>query len=496
MVGTILDIVLWLLSSNVATVEAEDKSEDHNEKDNSKEISITKESTKPCNNHPNAKNFILAFSLCTTFPNLLMRQPPSALKSLGGIKIISTLVIITLHVQQFALNFFPAISQNSYLQQLASRLIFQPMMSVTFAIEIFFVVSGTLSAYLTLKDIEKHKRFRLNYFYLNRFFRLSPLLYFYTLIAYKLSAQFGQGPLWYSIDANACVNTWWYILLYLGNTSYMQSNINGMITCLGMTWHVSADMQLFIVSPIFIVLLYYFEYIGLAVVAIAMIGTTAIVGYVAATNGHWAAMFYNPQVIQQVTGFYNQAFNRFNGYMTGILLGYILYKKYNIATLPIRNFSKQLIYTLLWVVGIMLCLVTMFGTYPVYGFAYHFSDFENVTFLMFSGLAWSIGIAIIIYICNTGYGGMVNSFLSLPGWEPLVKLNYGVTLCHVMMMFCIVGTLQGGLKYTDTVFAMILVFTLVLSYSFSAITAVFVEQPISKVVSLCFKLAGVEGRSK
>ena len=115
---------------------------------------------------------------------------------------------------------------------------------------------------------------------------------------------------------------------------------------------------------------------------------------------------------------------------------------------------------------------------------------------MFSGLAWSIGIAIIIYICNTGYGGLVNSFLSLPGWEPLVKLTYGVAMCNHLVLFYIVGTLQSSLKYTDTVFGMILVFTLVLSYGVSAITAVFVEQPIYKVVSLCFKLAGVEIRSK
>ena len=52
------------------------------------------------------------------------------------------------------------------------------------------------------------------------------------------------------------------------------------------------------------------------------------------------------------------------------------------------------------------------------------------------------------------------------------------------------------MKHTDTVFAMILVFVVVLSYFVSAITAVFVEQPIFNVVSLCFKLAGIETRSK
>ena len=102
----------------------------------------------------------------------------------------------------------------------------------------------------------------------------------------------------------------------------------------------------------------------------------------------------------------------------------------------------------------------------------------------------------MIYNCNTGYGGVVNSFLSWPGWEPLIKLTYGVTLNHMMIMLCVVGTLQSGLKYTNTVFAMVVVFIVVLSYSVAAITAVFVEQPLSQVVSLCFKLAGVETRFK
>ena len=169
-------------------------------------------------------------------------------------------------------------------------------------------------------------------------------------------------------------------------------------------------MQLFIFSPIFIILLYYVQYVGLAAVAITMIAATATVGYVSAINGYWAAIFYNPQILHQLTGLHVQIFYRTNSYLTGILLGYILYKKYNLATLPIANYSKQLIYALLWIIAIVLCLVTMFGTYGEYSFIHHFSDMENVVYLMFSGLAWSIGIAIIIYICNTGYGGAVNSF--------------------------------------------------------------------------------------
>ena len=498
MVGTIIDIVVKILSSNAITYAGSSKSENtvcsiNHFKDINKE-NLSEPTKITINNSRTIKSFILSFSLYTTVPNLLTRQSPSALKALGGIKIICNLIIITFHVQQFTVPLFPYTLQNSYLQQLSSKLIFQPIINADFAVETFFVISGTLSAYLAFKDIERHKRFRVAYFYLNRFFRLSPLLYLYTLIAYKLSARFGQGPAWFPFDAHVCKDNWQYVLLYLGNTGLIHSDL--MWTCMGMTWHVATDMQMFIFSPIFIILLYRVQYVGLAAVTITMIAATATVGYLSAVNGYWAAMMYNPRAAQQATSLYSKPFYRARSYLTGLLLGYILYKKYNIGTLPIGNYSKWLIYALLWTIGVVLCLATMFWTYGEYSFAYHFSNMENVMFLMFSGLTWSIGIAIIIYICNTGYGGVVNSFLSWPGWEPLVKLNYGINLNHMMVLLYVVGTLQSSLKYTNIMFAMIMIFIVVLSYSVSAITAVFVEQPLSRVVSLCFTLAGIKTRSK
>ena len=498
-VGTTVDIMLWILPSNVmVTSEADSKlansiSGENNLKDTGKEnMSVpTKKAMNANSLIINIKHYILAFSLYNTVPNLLREQPTSALKALGGIRVISTFIVIINHVYRCISLFYPATSQNFYMKHLPTRLIFQPILNASFATEIFFVVSGTLSTYVILKDMEKHKRFRLKYFYLKRFLGLSPLLYFYTLVSYKLSAQFGQGPVWQNYISNGCVNTWWYNLLYLTNTIPHLKDM-----CITQAWHISADMQLFIFSPIFISLLYHVQYVGLAAVAITMIAATATVGYVSAANGYWAAQYYDPQLLQQVIRLHVKPFYRINMYFTGILLGYILYKKYNIATLPIANYSKRLIYALLWIIAIALCFVRIFGTYRVYNFTYHFSDLENVIFLMFSGLALSIGIAIIIYICNTGYGGVVNSFLSWPGWEPLVKLSYGVALCHILVLCYILGTLQSSLKYTGTVYAMLAVFTIISSYAVSAITAVFVEQPIFNVLSLWFKSAGKEAHFK
>ena len=80
--------------------------------------------------------------------------------------------------------------------------------------------------------------------------RLSPMYYLFTFIAYKLSVHFGQGPLWYSHDYHTCTSTWWYNIFYLNNLLESSSS------CVLATWHICADLQLFILPPIFIVLLH------------------------------------------------------------------------------------------------------------------------------------------------------------------------------------------------------------------------------------------------
>ena len=438
------------------------------------------------------KDFMLAFSLYKTVPNLVSTtQSPSTIKGLNAIKIFFNSIIVIHHVHVYAVVMFPSAGATAYFYNALSRFIFQPSVNTTFAVDAFFLSSATLSAYLTFKDMDKHKKFRCVYFYLNRILRLSPMYYLFTFITYKLFVHFGQGPLWYSLDYHTCTNTWWYNIFYLNNLVLTLSS------CLPATWHICADLQLFILSPIFIVLLYRSPYHGIIAIATAMVTATTTVGILAAKNKYWAAMFVNPKAAEQAHGLHLNPLHRINTYLTGIILGYILYKKYDITTLPIGNWLKQLIYLALWTIAIYLCTVpTLFGTYGEYSQTHHFTDFENITFLMFTGLAFSIGLSIIIYISNTGYGGMFGSFISWPGWDPMSRLIYGVFLAHMMVIFYIFGTLQSKLRYTDAVYIMISVFTLVTSYILSAFTAVFAELPIANVVSLCFKLAEMEARSK
>ena len=490
MLGTTLDKLLWTPSESPAKL--------NNKTENANVLTEKKKdikSARPQDIRIIAKDFVLSFSVYNTVPKLLStKQSPSIVKGLSAIKIFFNFLIVLHHLHYYTVfTFSPGLtSQNSpqYLYTAFSRFIFQPIVNITFSVDAYFLVSATLSAYLTLKDMEKHKKFRCTYFYISRFFRLSPMYYLFTFISYKLFVHIGQGPMWFSQDYHACKTTWWHNIFYLTNTLPLVD------MCMPETWYICTDMQLYLVSPIFIVLLHHSVYYGLIAIALTVIAATTIVGFVATKNGYWAALLVDPQVMEQYADLYDEPHFRINTYLTGILLGYILYKKYNIATLPIGDWLKQLMYMVLWGVAIYLCTIpTLFGTYGEYAHTHHFTDFENATFLMFSGLAWSSGLSVIIYICNTGYGGIFSTILSWSGWDPIARLIYGVLLIHMMVMFYVLGTLQSSLRYTDTVFVMISVFTLVISYGLSIVTVLCVELPIANVVSQCFKLVGMEARS-
>ena len=282
----------------------------------------------------------------------------------------------------------------------------------------------------------------------------------------KLFVHLGDGPVWYQPDYNGCTKNWWYNLLYISNT-IERNNI-----CVGLTWHVSVDMMWYILSPIFILPLYYAPYIGIIFVSITIIGATAYIGVVAASNGFMGAISLDPDYNKLFSILYGRPIFWTGPYLTGILLGYLLHRNYRSGQkiVPLGKWFKFM----MWSIAIFLYTAAAFGTYGDFSGIRPFTDIENASYLMFSGLALSISLFIVIYMCNTGHGGVVNSFLSWPGWEPLVKLSYSVFLVHFMVLYFVFGTLQSSLILTDTVIVVLVVAVLV----------------------ICFKLAGMKAREK
>ena len=106
-------------------------------------------------------------------------------------------------------------------------------------------------------------------------FRLAPMFYLATLVqagSYKLFVHFSKGALWYYPEIG-CPLTWWLIISPLG-------------ICVGPSWHVGAEMQLFVFSPVFILALYYRGISGLIVLAFGAAGCISFIAYI--RNGYYS----------------------------------------------------------------------------------------------------------------------------------------------------------------------------------------------------------------
>lgn len=91
------------------------------------------------------------------------------------------------------------------------------------------------------------------------------------LVQISLYIHFGSGPLWkffYNEIEDKCKKYWWSVLLYIQNyynkddvvsalsniiLTYEMKYLLNLLQCLIHTWYLSADMQLFVISPIVLI---------------------------------------------------------------------------------------------------------------------------------------------------------------------------------------------------------------------------------------------------
>ena len=448
-------------------------------------------------------DFITAFSLYKTIPTILAtKQPPTAITSINGIRVISMFWVILCHIHLWVVVYGGKIDNNlTLLDDIAPRFTFQVIVNGFFSVDSFFFLSGVLVAYLTLRDMARKKgKFSILMYYIHRYLRLTPTLAFVMFFAWFLTLHLADGPIyqkkvgvgseWYQ----SCEQYWWTNLLYINNLYPTQSAMG----CIAWVWYLANDMQFFIVAPLMIVPLYYNWIVGLVCVGLFLAGSFAATGF--------SAGYYNIQANSlafyayghipdpNADSLYNRPYHRIPPYLVGIVLGYLLYRK---ACLPFSHqFGKILNwvgYIVLWMLATGLCLSTVYGLYPTWH--QHIPSLaENVIYLMFSRFVWGIGLALVVFSCHNGYGGVINTFLSMKFWIPLSRLTFTAYLMHPIVLSVVFGSAREPVHYTDIILAVYAVGAVALSYGAAAIVAVCVEFPLANVEAALFKAVGLGAR--
>ncbi|XP_071495105.1 O-acyltransferase like protein-like [Diadema antillarum] len=420
---------------------------------------------------------LMSFSIYNNLGKLLSaKKTPNTMAVLNGLRVLSMFWVILGHSCQFVLGF---VSNASQYYAMAGNMGFLAILNGTYSVDTFFVLSGFLVTYLTLKQIDSKK---LNsvlswcLFYFHRWWRLTPVYMVAMGIWALLMPHFGQGFLKEGLGdfvKSFCRRYWWTHLLYFNNLLPFPGSVDE--SCMGWSWYLANDMQFFIISPLILVILHKNAKAGMAlIISLLVVSLSALFGlnyyYGFSINGQ-ESYTGRPLEPSNADITYAKPYTRIPTYLVGMVVGYVMFR--------LKDKKDFKLNKVVACVGWVLALGTMFGViYGVHWAQGRYSPFaEALIYLTFSRLAWGVAVGWVIFACLVGAGGPIGEFLGWSFWVPMARLSYAAYLIHPVLMTNNVYTTQFLYNMTYVTIAYHFIGNVVVSYTAALVLSLLIEGP-------------------
>ncbi|XP_063927803.1 nose resistant to fluoxetine protein 6-like [Zophobas morio] len=375
---------------------------------------------------------IKGFSVYTNGQKIFKMTTPTAdqLPCLNGLKFISMMWVVAGH--QFLIPIFGSLTNTKYLIQWADHPYSMFLISGTLSVDTFFTVGGALMSYSLMKAMHKKRPFNLFLYYLHRYLRLTAPLALVVLFSATLLKYMGSGPKWPYLllyFQKNCEDYWWSALLYVQN--YV--NVSNM--CVGQTWYLNIDMQLYIVSSGVLFALWKYPKFCLAILGLCSLVFMGFSFYEAWDNDLAAILsnLHTTHANDYHNKYYLLTHTRGTPWVVGVVLGFFLFKiKQKEITLELN----QWVVLVAWGACFATLLACVLGGHSTLR-SPEYDRWGNVLHITLVRPVWSVAIAWIILACCNDYGGPINWILSLPIFQVLNRFTYGIYLTHVTFLHVI-----------------------------------------------------------
>jgi len=307
-----------------------------------------------------------------------------------------------------------------------------------------------------------------------------------------------------------CRESWWWDLTFVTNFLLRVAGYDGSgrQSCLGNSWYLSMDMQIYLVMPFLMLPVKIIKQKQLYVwilIAISCIIPMAII----MANDLPPSMLLSLGLLSQASTDYNykvyfMPYTRATPYFVGSLcalwlakvqrsgktgreLMNSLYKKYpKLASLHPR--------ALAWMLVTAVALAVVFGLAES-NYSTTFSNAkvpdphmlsmaETFFYATFVILAWSLVLAWIVMMCALGLAEPLNFFLSHPMWQPLSRLTFGSYLISLPLQGLIFATLQEFIYVTYNIVLLTWAGVVALSFFGSFLLSLLAEAPVINLLKL------------
>ncbi|KAH8304723.1 hypothetical protein KR044_007257, partial [Drosophila immigrans] len=423
---------------------------------------------------------------------------PNVIDCLHGMRCMSLIWVVFGHEYMFGM-VSPNINQWSianWFQQPFQNLI----VHAVFSVDTFFFLSGLLVIMIALRSMNKtNGKLNVPLMYLHRYLRLAPLVAIAILVYMKLLPLLVSGPLEDNGFDNyeKCERTWFWTLLFLQNYATQeivsshsfvdQENYkiliyvyNFLLQCLGHTWYLGVDMQLYLLSPIFLIALY--KWGKKAAAGIVLLMVLLLVWLFTLMMVKKYSMFFkngqSPPDSQRWLYFATHL--HATPWLVGAVFGYVLHVNRG------KSFKlSPLVVWAGWLSSLVVIFACEFSLVPYDNLSGpKLGTLEDSLYYTLTRLGWPLALCWIVFACMQGYGGMANSFLACPLWQPLSKLSYSVYIWHILIQEMNVRRIQTSTYFSN--YEMMLKFwsdfgfTVLVAY----VTYVTIEAPLGGLESL------------
>ncbi|XP_060562019.1 O-acyltransferase like protein-like [Ruditapes philippinarum] len=413
---------------------------------------------------------LLSFSVYTNAPKILnTSQPKGTLTCVNGIRFLSMTWVILGHTYGFGAQ---SIANSArYFPELLKRFTFQAVMNATVSVDTFFVLSGLLVSYLSLKELKKRGgalKFNWLLFYFHRYWRLTPPYMLLLMLYVPTFKYWSSGPVWpqQGIDVDECKDTWWTNLLYINNIYKSDRQ------CMGWSWYLANDMQFYVLSPLMLVPLFYSPVAG----SIACLGFLLIsfisAGVISSQNEFSSNIMFNKDTLAGMDKLYFKPWNRIGPYVIGFALGYILYRT------ECKVKMSKLANMVGWLIATAMAVSVLYGLYTPDGTPPDLSNSVSALYNATSRTAWGISVAWVIFACATGYGGPVNKLLSWEGIIPFSRLTYCAYLVHPIVIYVHLASRRAYAFWYDLEVIYVFLGHLCISYAAAFVVSLAFESPM------------------
>ncbi|XP_031339168.1 nose resistant to fluoxetine protein 6-like isoform X1 [Photinus pyralis] len=374
---------------------------------------------------------LLTFSVIRNIKAIFSKDS-GEIPCLNGIRVLSVMWIILYQRQEVSRSvnseWWDGHAKQSGHHDLASMF----LLNGSLAIDTFLLLSGILLSYSYLALKKKGRSFKISKFYIHRYLRLAPVLIVVIVFVVTLLGQTSSGPFSRSTlnrhIVDACSQNWWQSLLFIQN--YVPE------ACLSHTWYLAIDVQLYVISPIFLLSLSKWPKYATGV-TIALLVCNAVAAFtfswIYELNGTMEGNLRFPQkIVEYFMYIYYPAYMRAAPWLIGILVGHHLHRSKNVT----YKLSKPVV-VVLWVISITVVGAMMFGGYDL--LVSPDNKLANSLYNALARPAWALSISAMIFACINNFGGPINRFLSSRLFTILSQLTYTLYVIHYVVILILVS---------------------------------------------------------